>query len=194
MAPPGRTDVEAQAPRFSHRMTGVTLPLLPGPPEPRHCQSCGRPVPKGPLVEGLGSGCAREHGITAPSIPRPRTGGQDGPTLFDLLTPPNRKATPVTPPVEQAACRQRTHREDTAVHHAQQLRLPDEELHARVAHPDWEYTMTEGPRKQWDHSDMPPDGGGWVRNVHAGRNGWERFDYTEESYWMRPKRREATGG
>lgn len=171
----------------------MTLPLLPGPPEPRECL-CGTPVPKGPLIQGYGSGCARKHGITPPTTPRPRSDAQDGPTLLDLLTPPDRKAAPVTPPIEQAACRQRTHREDTSVHRAQQLRLPDEDLHARAAHPDWQYTLTEGPRKQWDDVDRPPEGDGWVRNVHVGRNGWERFDYTEESYWMRPKRREREGG
>ncbi|RSS32278.1 hypothetical protein [Streptomyces sp. WAC08241] len=69
----------------------------------------------------------------------------------------------------------------------------DAELHARCAHPDWEYTLTEGPRKQWDYSDEPPYGDDgepdttWERNVDMGRKGWERFDYTEESYWRRRK-------
>ncbi|MGW5173141.1 DUF6221 family protein [Streptomyces sp. NPDC004082] len=69
----------------------------------------------------------------------------------------------------------------------------DEALHARRAHPAWEYATTEGPRKQWDDVDVPPhdDYGnpepGWERNVEAGRDGWERFDYTEESYWRRPR-------
>lgn len=89
-----------------------------------------------------------------------------------------------------AACRQRTHREDLAVYRAEQRRRPDEELHAMCAHPDWEYDTTEGQRKAWDDVDTPPDGEGWIRNFHAGRDGWERFDYTEESYWMR--RREKT--
>lgn len=62
------------------------------------------------------------------------------------------------------------------------------ELHRRRLHPDWEYATTEGPRKQWDYSDVPPGGEGWVRNRCAGRDGWERFEYTEESYWMRPVR------
>lgn len=171
----------------------MTLPLLPGPPEPRHCDSCGRPVPKGPLVQGLGSGCAREHGITPPSIPRPRSDRQDGPTLLDLLNPTTRRPS-VTETLEHATCRRRTHGEDMAVHRAQQRRRPDDELHARVAHPDWEYTLTEGPRKQWHHSDVPPDGDGWVRNRHMGRDGWERYEYTEESYWMRPKSRGPDGG
>ncbi|MCX4232028.1 DUF6221 family protein [Streptomyces ortus] len=69
----------------------------------------------------------------------------------------------------------------------------DPELHARRAHPAWEYATTEGPRKQWDDVDVPPhdDYGnlepGWERNTDAGREGWERFDYTEESYWRRPR-------
>lgn len=67
------------------------------------------------------------------------------------------------------------------------------DLHARFRHPDYEYRTTEGPRKQWDHADTPPvdDAGnpepGWERNVDAGHLGWERFDYTEESYWRRRK-------
>jgi hypothetical protein len=71
----------------------------------------------------------------------------------------------------------------------------DQELHARCAHPDWEYRTTSGPRKQWDDVDDPPcdDYGnpepGWERNIDAGMpgQGWERFDYTEESYWRRPR-------
>lgn len=67
----------------------------------------------------------------------------------------------------------------------------DADLHARRAHPAWEYATTEGPRKQWDDADVPPvDEAGepdptWERNVDAGRDGWERWDYTEESYWRR---------
>ncbi|MFD9256958.1 hypothetical protein [Streptomyces sp. NPDC059538] len=79
-------------------------------------------------------------------------------------------------------------------------RTPDNEqtvtiadLHARKAHPDWEYATTEGPRKQWDDASEPPsDDDGvpdptWERNLDAGYRGegWERFDYTEESYWRR---------
>ncbi|MFC8447604.1 LuxR C-terminal-related transcriptional regulator [Kitasatospora sp. NPDC057223] len=60
-----------------------------------------------------------------------------------------------------------------------------EQLHARRAHPGWEYATTEGPRKAWDHVDMTPEGGGWERNTAAGREGWDRLDYTEESYWRR---------
>lgn len=67
----------------------------------------------------------------------------------------------------------------------------DDELHARSAHPAYEYRTTEGPRKQWDDADRPPSGDagepdpGWERNTAAGRGGWERFDLTEESYWRR---------
>ncbi|MFD6565364.1 hypothetical protein [Micromonospora profundi] len=96
----------------------MTLPLLlPDAPEPRHCDSCGTPVPKGPLVQGYGSGCAKKHGITAPQIARPRADGQAGPTLLDLLNQP--------PPVESpghVVCRQRTDAEQEAVRWAQQRR------------------------------------------------------------------------
>ncbi|MBD9700622.1 hypothetical protein IHE56_00655 [Streptomyces sp. ID01-12c] len=72
------------------------------------------------------------------------------------------------------------------------------QLHARHAHPDFEYRITNGPRKQWDASNVPPTGEngipepGWERNVDRGIDGWERFDYHEETYWRRPKRK--TGG
>jgi hypothetical protein len=67
----------------------------------------------------------------------------------------------------------------------------DSELHARSAHPAYEYRTTQGPRKQWDGADEPPAGEDgdpdptWERNTDAGRDGWDRFDYTEESYWRR---------
>jgi hypothetical protein len=60
-------------------------------------------------------------------------------------------------------------------------------LHARLAHPDYEYTHTEGQRKTvWN--DVPPadDGMPWERNADY-RDGFERFDYHEESYWRRLK-------
>ncbi|MET7975747.1 DUF6221 family protein [Streptomyces mirabilis] len=69
----------------------------------------------------------------------------------------------------------------------------DAELHALESHPAYEYRTTSGPRKQWDDADVPPcdDNGdpepGWERNTDAGRDGWERWDYTEESYWRRPR-------
>lgn len=70
-------------------------------------------------------------------------------------------------------------------------------LHAEFRHPDFEYATTRGPRKYWDEADRPPAGENadpdytWERNVDAGRpgQGWDRFDYTEESYWRRPKAR-----
>lgn len=67
----------------------------------------------------------------------------------------------------------------------------DAELHARFAHPDYEYETTEGQRKTWDDADVPPFGKDfepdytWGRNTDAGRDGWDRFEYTEESYWRR---------
>jgi len=62
-------------------------------------------------------------------------------------------------------------------------------LHERRLHPDFEYKTTSGQRKAWDDADTPPPGDDWQRNLHAGHKGegWERFDYHEESYWMRPK-------
>lgn len=63
-------------------------------------------------------------------------------------------------------------------------------LHSKLSHPDFEYEETRGPRKAWDGESDPPEidaRGGWVRNLHHGRDGWERFDYHEEAYWMRPK-------
>lgn len=74
------------------------------------------------------------------------------------------------------------------------------ELHARRAHPDWEYATTEGPRKHWDDIDVRPAGDDgepdptWQRNTDAGIDGWERFDYTEESYWRRPKQTASEAG
>lgn len=69
-------------------------------------------------------------------------------------------------------------------------------LHARRRHPAYEYRTTQGPRKQWADADQPPYGDDgepdptWERNIDAGRPGmgWDRFDYTEESYWRRVKR------
>jgi hypothetical protein len=74
-----------------------------------------------------------------------------------------------------------------AEHQQRVAAMTVEEQHARCCRPGFEYATTQGQRKAWDDIDTPPDGDGWVRNVHPGRNGWERFDYTEESYWMREK-------
>jgi len=83
-------------------------------------------------------------------------------------------------------------RQEELDRHKTYLDRPDTELHADMIHPEWEYTVTEGPRKQWMDEDTPPDGEGWERNVDAGDNGWERFDYHEEAYWRR--RRPEGGG
>jgi hypothetical protein len=64
-------------------------------------------------------------------------------------------------------------------------RQADSTLHRQMAHPEFDYHVTEGPRKAWDEADTPPEGIGWERNVFIGANGWERHDFTEESYWMR---------
>ena len=78
---------------------------------------------------------------------------------------------------------------------ANQVVIETARLHAEHRHPSYEYRTTEGPRKQWDDIDRPPVGEdgepdpSWERNVDAGRagQGWDRFDYTEESYWRRKK-------
>jgi hypothetical protein len=66
-------------------------------------------------------------------------------------------------------------------------------LHRHCIHPDYEYATTTGPRKTWYDSDKPPEGDGWERNIDRGcpNEGWERFDYYEESYWRRPKPNQA---
>ncbi|WP_333758025.1 hypothetical protein [Streptomyces sp. ISBFB 2968] len=75
--------------------------------------------------------------------------------------------------------------------------MSNAELHAEMRHPEFQYRATEGPRKQWDNVDVPPaDNNGdpdptWERNTDAGRDGWDRFDYTEESYWRRRKTQTA---
>ena len=60
-------------------------------------------------------------------------------------------------------------------------------LHSTESHPNYEYKTRKGPRKSFDDEDVPPKGDGWERNIYCGRHGWERFDYHEESYWMRKK-------
>ncbi len=60
------------------------------------------------------------------------------------------------------------------------------QLHKNFQHPDYQYDVREHGRKTCeDHT--PPEGFGWIPNVHQGREGWERFDHTEETYWMRLK-------
>lgn len=67
----------------------------------------------------------------------------------------------------------------------------DTALHADEAHPEHEYTTTEGPLKAWDPAESrpiaEPGEPPWERNLHRGRDGWERFDGREEAYWMRRK-------
>jgi hypothetical protein len=65
----------------------------------------------------------------------------------------------------------------------------ESELHRVFAHPDYQYRVTEGQRKNWDDSDKPPKGEGWELNIDAGIDGWERFDFTEETYWRRKRKR-----
>ena len=59
------------------------------------------------------------------------------------------------------------------------------DLHRDELHPKFEYRTTRGPRKLWESENTPPDGEGWTRNIHRGHNGWCRFEYHEEAYWMR---------
>lgn len=69
----------------------MTLPLLPGAPEPVRCANpfCRRKL-KRPTPTGYGPECARQYGLTTPHIPTPRTDpDQDGPTLLDLLNQPD---------------------------------------------------------------------------------------------------------
>ena len=58
-------------------------------------------------------------------------------------------------------------------------------LHSKEMHPDYEYETTEGARKYFDQHE--PEGKNWQCNTNRGRDGWERFDYHEEAYWMRKK-------
>ncbi len=74
--------------------------------------------------------------------------------------------------------------EDKYKEQADLINRLEAKLHAREIHPDFEYQTTEGPRKAFD---ADPPGPGWEPNVHIGRDGWERFDYHEEAYWMRKK-------
>lgn len=55
--------------------------------------------------------------------------------------------------------------------------------HRLEIHPDYEYAKTTGYLV--DSDGCPPEGEGWEQNVHRGRDGWVRFEYHEEAYWMR---------
>lgn len=80
-----------------------------------------------------------------------------------------------------------THTETDGTVMAYAARLATE-LHKRLAHPDYEYTHTEGQRKTvWDDVPKAKDGEiPWERNTDH-HDGFERFDYHEESYWRRLK-------
>ena len=61
----------------------------------------------------------------------------------------------------------------------------DAELHRRQMHPYFKYETIETPRKGYSGRDMKAEG--WEPNPHVtgdGRN-WQRFDNTDEEYWMR---------
>lgn len=62
-------------------------------------------------------------------------------------------------------------------------------LHRLELHPDYEYVTAKGPRKASYSHLMRPEGEDWIENLHRGRpgEGWDRFDYHEEAYWMRLK-------
>lgn len=60
-------------------------------------------------------------------------------------------------------------------------------LHSKRMHPDYEYdTVVEG-RKQGDGH--PPEGDSWEINKDY-NDGFERFDFTEETYWRRLNHKE----
>lgn len=63
-----------------------------------------------------------------------------------------------------------------------------EQWHKAQSHPDWEYRCVETGRK--DGQDGRPAGEGWEPNTHVVGDGynWERFEYTENNYWMRLKK------
>lgn len=52
----------------------------------------------------------------------------------------------------------------------------------------YEYEVTQGPRKAWMDADTPPPGEGWERDLSRGDRGFERFEFHEESYWMRRRK------
>lgn len=58
------------------------------------------------------------------------------------------------------------------------------ELHRTFSHPDYDYATAEVGRKSGE-CDYPCDeGDGWIINP---KRKWERYDYTEDTYWMRLK-------
>lgn len=91
-------------------------------------------------------------------------------------------------PPEHAVCRLRTPGEWSAVVGAEIRREPIAVQHKDRLAQGWQYGVREGRRKACDEIFEPPEGICWERNLEAGRNGWERFDHTEETYWRRPSR------
>ena len=63
--------------------------LIPGPRRPARCEDCGRPIPKGPVIGGMGSSCARDHGLLPlrrPRMPKPvRDAADNQLSLLELL-------------------------------------------------------------------------------------------------------------
>ena len=64
-------------------------------------------------------------------------------------------------------------------------------LHENKCHPDYEYVTVVTGRKS-EEDDAPDEsrhGTGWEENVYGDdfHSCWERFKYTEESYWRRLK-------
>ena len=63
------------------------------------------------------------------------------------------------------------------------------ELHRSFSHPNYDYCIAEVGRKS-SECDYPKDmGTGWIINPKVR---WERFDYTEETHWMRLKSKQNT--
>lgn len=65
----------------------MTAPVLFGVPAPilLSCNDCGRNVSPAQAVGIYGPSCAKKHGLTPVKKPCPVM--QDGPDLFDSLTP-----------------------------------------------------------------------------------------------------------
>lgn len=56
-------------------------PVVPAKPSKVRCRDCGTKAQPHLMVNGLGSGCARDAGLIGPR----RDTGQTGPDLFDQL-------------------------------------------------------------------------------------------------------------
>jgi hypothetical protein len=44
--------------------------LIPGPARPAECRCCHRPIPVGPVIDGMGESCARKRGLLPPRAVR----------------------------------------------------------------------------------------------------------------------------